>query len=209
MYQRLIKLNKNHGYATDEHNNISIVTKENDGYELEDILNKENSLEELDLELKEINKHLSNLKSNNKFRAGYSILVFLFENFLYFEGCAANYSSNYIFSIMGISYLFTKMLVTIEFGTWIGSFIKKKKILKSIEGLETKRTGLISELQKMKETTGYQVHHESEIDWTNNVAVKYKFAGKPMNHDEGYKATEFITLRLINKSQKKYRNQNG
>lgn len=200
MYQWLIKLNKNHGYATDEYDNISIVSKENDGYELEDILKKENELEELDLELKEINKHLSELKSNNKFRTGYSILIFLFENYLYFEGCAVNYSSNYIFSMMGISYLITKMLVTVEFGTWIGSFIKKKKILKSIEGLETIRSELVSELQKMKETTNYQVHHESEIDWTNNIEAKYKFTGKPMNHDESYNPTEFKALRLIDKS---------
>lgn len=199
MYQWLIKLNKNHGYATDEHDNISIVSKENEGYELEDILKKENELEELDLELKEINKHLSNLKFNNIFRAGYSILIFLFENYLYFEGCAANYSSNYIFSIMGISYLFTKMLVTVAFGTWIGSFTKKKKILKSIEGLETKRSELVRELQKMKETTDYQVHHESEIDWTNNIEAKYKFTGKPMNYDGNYKVTEFKVLRLIDK----------
>lgn len=203
MYQWLYKLNKDHGYATDENNSISIVCKENEGYELEDILKKENELEELDINLDEKKKDLSNLKFNNIFRAGYSILIFLFENYLYFEGCAANYSSNYIFSIMGISYLLTKMLVTIESGTWIGSFIKKKKILKSIEGLETIRSGLVRELQKMKETTDYQVHHESEIDWTNNDKKNYQFTGKCINRNENDKPAEVKVLCLTEKSSVK------
>ena len=83
MYQWLVKLNKNHGYATDEHNNISIVSKENEGYELEDILNKENSLEELDINLDEKRKDLSTLKSKTIWGRSLSALTILGETVLW------------------------------------------------------------------------------------------------------------------------------
>mgnify|MGYP003301381850 CR=1 FL=1 len=202
MYHWLFKLNKDHGYATDEHDNISIVCKENEGYELEDILKKENELEELVLDLKANNESLSTLNNNKKNRLFYSIAILIVEIYMYLVG-QVNYSLTYTLSMMGMMYLFTKPLVAHEWGTWIGSFTKKKKILKTIEELETKRPELVSELQRMKEVTDYQVHHESEIDWLNNGKKNYQFTGNCINRNENDKPAEVKVLCLTEKSSVK------
>ena len=165
----------------------------------ERLAKKENELEELDINLDENRKNLTELKSKTIWGISLSSLTILGETFLWCCLHSHNSLTSMIF-IMVIFYLWCKGWNLIENGSVIVRIIKKKKILKTIGELESKRSGLVSELQRMKATTDYQVHHENEIDWTNNIGAKCKFTGTPMNHDGNYKATEIKLLRLINKS---------
>lgn len=51
MNKDLIKIDDNHGYVSNDRGDINLVSKENDSHDFEEILSKENDLENLNSDL--------------------------------------------------------------------------------------------------------------------------------------------------------------
>lgn len=175
MNQNLMQINNNCGVVSDEDGNISVIKKENDLYDFEKILLKENELETLELKLKNSKKELSDNKWIMKHDAILSVLLIVIEIVMFALGYSlyplkkliATTAISYlhikvIFSIAaGLAYWFDKKTFSIAACTKIGRYFKKKKLTAAIEKMELNIITLKKELEEIKEKSKYKVEYQT------------------------------------------------
>lgn len=118
MNQNLIQINNNFGVVSDENGNISLIGKENCSYSFDEILLKDNELEDLNLKLKSSKAKLSDNKKNMIFGEIASVGLIVAEVFLY-AFLHSILPPETIMEIMAICYVSLKLMVSNMYGTRI------------------------------------------------------------------------------------------
>ncbi len=173
MNQNLVEINNNCGIVSDENGNVSLIEKKNDTYNFEEILLKENQIENLKLKLEDYSKKLD----QNKFDiiGGEIISTVLIATEI---GLAIAFNSvltlKELILLMTLSYLSVKGLFSFMYGTRIGRYIKKKKLTSEIEKIESEIPELEKELANIKEKSKYKVEC-STINESNEKTLANEF----------------------------------
>lgn len=155
MNQNLIEINDNYGVVTDEHNNIKLIKKENSSYPFEEILLRENELEELKTKLKVYTQILSSSRG-----AGVAGKI---ANALFLTVFVVSFA--YLYSRMPIGelifceilfYLPFKGMTVLTIGTKSERDNEKKELTSTINEIESQIPVLEKELEEIKEKTTYR-----------------------------------------------------
>jgi hypothetical protein len=172
MNNGLAKLNDNYGIVSDEKGNIKVVNKKNNYYELQDILIKENEIEKLNKELEDAVNDLS----TNKFKIISSeilnIVILGGEIYLFIIFNMSPVNTSLLLACLAMFYISTKGLILSIFGTRIGRFKKRKKLINTIKELEETIPKLEKELENIKKKVEYSTYSETKLD--NNMANIYQ-----------------------------------
>lgn len=154
MNKNLVLLSDNVGTVTDEHGNIKVVTKENDNYELKDILAKEN---EVDNKKNELENSEYNLRINKiRIILGelLNIAVFGSSIIMYTIG-RDSVSKVGSLVVAGLFYGTFRGLSLGMFGTRISKYRERKQLKANIKELDEEVPELEKELKNMKDKTRY------------------------------------------------------
>ena len=200
MNQNLIQINDNYGAVSDENGNISIISKDNQEYDLQDILTKENELEILKSRLNTEKKELSTNKIKIIFGEIMNGLIIGGEIALYYFLHSTLPTSILLF-LMSLVYTITKGLSLIEYGTRIGRITERKKLKTSIESLERKIPESEKELCEMKQKTNYKINYQehSESNTISQVNEAYQCLSAYMEHNINEEPSQVKVLRLSRK----------
>ncbi len=171
MNQHLIQINNNCGVVSDEDGNISLIKKENDLYDFEKTLLKENELETLELKLKNSKEALSDNNQNKIFgeiaNAGLIVLEVAI-----FASLHSILSIKMLIAVMAIAYMPFKGLISVICGTRIGRHFKKKKLTADIEKIELDISTLEKELKEIKEKSKYKVEYQTATNSNEETSTK-------------------------------------
>lgn len=182
MNEYLSQISDNYGIVSDENGEIKVVTKSETNCEFQDILLKENELENLNLELIAAKRELTENKANTIFGELGNLVIIGGGIFLGMELFPATSTQLLIFMLIGI-YAIPKSILLAMCGTRIGRYKKNKKLKSSIESLEENSLQLEVELKNLKEKAKYKV----ETD-TKNYCAQYgstKNVSEVLNEDLG------------------------
>lgn len=151
MNQKLIQINDNYGVTIDENGNTKMVSKESNDYEFQDILTKENELENLSLKLDNAKNKLPLNKLN--------IILSTIINVLLLAGCTYLLlnivSLKLLITTIAVSCIPTETFSLLAFGGIIGNCIKRKNLKETIKDLEEQVPKLEKELSNIKEKSRY------------------------------------------------------
>ena len=179
MNKNLTQINENYGIVSDEHGNVNIVTKKNAGYELKDILKKENELDEANNMLYNKKNELNHRKLRAIGGEILNIVLVILTISIYLDLRTTSYFLAAIRSA-ALYYLPLKLLCCgIAGGTRIGRYSKIKHLKKSIAELEEKIPKLEYELTAIKEKVGY-----NSINNNYSEEAKYKYIPSNTKHCE-------------------------
>lgn len=174
MNENFIELNDNFGIVSDDMGNLDFISKRTNEYSFEDILSKENEIEDSKILLSTLNNELDRkkfqLKYGKKFTLFY-LVPFLIPIMSYLTG-ALNLSS-IIFAFMLLESLFVGLKITF--------FGKKSNVINRISFLSVdinKAENIIKELEKelstIKEKVEYKNNFNSLIA-SNNKDYSYNY----------------------------------
>lgn len=174
MNEKFIELNDNFGIVSDDMGNLDFISKRTNEYSFEDILSKENEIEDSKILLSTLNNELDRkkfqLKYGKKFTLFY-LVPFLIPIMSYLTG-ALNLSS-IIFAFMLLESLFVGLKITF--------FGKKSNVINRISFLSVdinKAENIIKELEKelstIKEKVEYKNNFNSLIA-SNNKDYSYNY----------------------------------
>lgn len=168
MNQNLIEINDNYGVVTDEHNNIKLIKKENNSYPFEEILLRENELEELKLKLKEYTKSLF---FNRQCIVASKIASAIFLT-AFVIGFAFLYSQMPIGELVFcaiLSCLCYKGITAFAFGTKSERDNEKKELTSIINQIESQIPVLEKELEEIKEKTTYKDNYPVTSEYKEEI----------------------------------------
>ncbi len=166
MNQNLFQLNDNCGIVSDEKGNTNLIKKENNSYQFDEILLKENEIERLRNKLSDCKDKLSLNKQNIIYGEIASIFLIVLEIFM-FGFLHSTVPIKKLLFIMAISYLPLKAIITLTYGTRIGKHNKKIKLNGEIEKIESDIPTLEKELDKIKEKSKYKVERFAFMENNN------------------------------------------
>ena len=200
MNQNLIQINDNYGAVSDENGNVSIISKDNQEYYLQDILTKENELEILKSRLNTEKKELSTNKMNIILGEIMNGVIIGGEIALYYFLHSILPTSALLF-LMALIYAFTKGVSLIEYGTRFGRITKKEKLNASIENLEAEIPEVEKELCEMKQKTNYKINYQTncESNTISQVNEAYQCLSAYMEHNINEEPSQVKVLRLSRK----------
>lgn len=188
MNEKFIELNDNFGIVSDDMGNLDFISKKTNEYSFEDILSKENEIEDSKILLSTLNNELDRkkfqLKYGKKFTLFY-LVPFLIPIMSYLTG-ALNLSS-IIFAFMLLESLFVGLKITF--------FGKKSNVINRINFLSVdinKAENIIKELEKelstIKEKVEYKNNFNSLIASNNNdYSYNYNEIIEPDNSKKNIK----------------------
>ena len=188
MNEKFIELNDNFGIVSDDMGNLDFISKRTNEYSFEDILSKENEIEDSKILLSTLNNELDRkkfqLKYGKKFTLFY-LVPFLIPIMSYLTG-ALNLSS-IIFAFMLLESLFVGLKITF--------FGKKSNVINRINFLSVdinKAENIIKELEKelstIKEKVEYKNNFNSLIASNNNdYSYNYNEIIEPDNSKKNIK----------------------
>ena len=196
MNEYLSQISDNYGIVSDENGEIKVVTKSETNCELQDILLKENELENLNQELITAKEELTENKANTIFGELGNIVIIGGGIFLGIELFPATSTQLLIYMLMGF-YVISKSILLAMCGTRMGRYKKNKKLKSSIEFLEENSVQLEVELKNLKEKAKYKVESD-----TKDYCAQY---GLPKNTSEVLNADlgKVQVLKLTRKHPKK------
>lgn len=201
MNQNLIQLNNNCGMASDENGNLSLIGKESDSYDFEEILLKENDLENLNLRLQKSKEKLSDTKQNMIFGEIANVGLIGAEVFIY----AFLHSAiplELLIPIMAITYVPFKCFVSLMYGTRIGRHIKKKRLTTDIEKMKLELPTLEKELMEIKEKSKYKVN-VSIVDETKTEIPVEEIRSEMSLPMDSYISEEHTKVRVLSLSKRR------
>lgn len=169
MNEYLSQISDNYGIVSDENGEIKVVTKSETNCEFQDILLKENELENLNLELIAAKRELTENKANTIFGELGNLVIIGGGIFLGIELFPAISTQLLIYKLIGFYVIFKSILLAMC-GTRIGRYKKNKKLKSSIETLEENSLQLEVELKNLKEKAKYKVESD-----TKNYCVESNF----------------------------------
>ena len=182
MNEYLSQISDNYGIVSDENGEIKVVTKSETNCEFQDILLKENELENLNQELITAKEELIENKANTIFGELGNLVIIGGGIFLGIELFPATSTQLLIHTLIGM-YAITKTILLAMCGTRIGRYKKNKKLKSSIESLEENSVQLEAELKNLKEKAKYKVESD-----TKDYCAQYcstKNTSEVLNEDLG------------------------
>ena len=196
MNEYLSQISDNYGIVSDENGEIKVVTKSETNCEFQDILLKENELENLNQELITAKGELTENKANTIFGELGNLVIIGGGIFLGIELFPATSTQLLIHTLIGM-YAIIKTVSLAMYGTRIGRYKKNKKLKSSIKSLEEKGLQLEVELKNLKEKAKYKVESD-----TKDYCAQYgstKNTSEVLNVDLG----KVQVLKLTRKHPKK------
>ena len=182
MNEYLSQISDNYGIVSDEFGEIKVVTKSETNCKFQDILLKENELENLNQELITAKSELTENKANTIFGELGNLVIIGGGIFLSIELFPVVSTQSLIYMLIG-TYSIIKSISLVMYGTRIGRYKKNKKLKSTIESLEENSVQLEVELKNLKEKAKYKV----ETD-TKNYCAQYgstKNVSEVLNEDLG------------------------
>ena len=128
MNQKLIQINDNYGVTIDENGNTKMVSKESNDYEFQDILTKENELEDLNLKLDNAKNKLSLNKLNIILSTVINVFLLAVCTYLLLNIV----SLKFLITTIAVSCIPTEVFSLLAFGGIVGNCIKRKNLKKNI-----------------------------------------------------------------------------
>lgn len=169
MNEYLSQISDNYGIVSDENGEIKVVTKSENNCEFQDILLKENELENLNQELIAAKSELTENKANTIFAELGNLVIIGGGIFLSIELFPVVSTQSLIYMLIG-TYAIIKSISLVMYGTRIGRYKKNKKLKSTIESLEENSVQLEAELKNLKEKAKYKVESD-----TKNYCVESSF----------------------------------
>lgn len=182
MNEYLSQISDNYGIVSDENGEIKVVTKSENNCEFQDILLKENELENLNQELIAAKSELTENKANTIFGELGNLVIIGGGIFLSIELFPVVSTQSLIYMLIG-TYAIIKSISLVMYGTRIGRYKKNKKLKSTIESLEENSVQLEAELKNLKEKAKYRVESD-----TKDYCAQYgstKNASEVLNEDLG------------------------
>lgn len=182
MNEYLSQISDNYGIVSDEFGEIKVVTKSETNCKFQDILLKENELENLNQELITAKSELTENKANTIFGELGNLVIIGGGIFLSIELFPVVSTQSLICMLIG-TYAIIKLISLALYGTRIGRYKKNKKLKSSIESLEKNSVQLEAELKNLKEKAKYRVESD-----TKDYCAQYgstKSASEVLNEDLG------------------------
>ena len=180
MKQKLVQINDNYGIVADENGNINFIEKGNDSYNFEEILLKENNLEELKLKLEDCKNKLS-LNKQNIIEGNVLSIIIIVAKIALFTFLHSTLPLGILIAVGTLSYIPFKGMLLLMCGTRIGRYKEKNKLIADIEKLESELPELEKELTKIKEKSKYKVN-VSTFDETKTF-VEDSLSKTPLSMD--------------------------
>lgn len=160
MNQKLIQINDNYGVTIDENGNTKMVSKESNDYEFQDILTKENELEDLNLKLDNAKNKLSLNKLNIILSTVINVFLLAVCTYLLLNIV----SLKFLITTIAVSCIPTEAFSLLAFGGIVGNCIKRKNLKKTIKDLEEQVPKVQKELSNIKEKSRYVTDVKSDED---------------------------------------------
>lgn len=182
MNEYLSQISDNYGIVSDEFGEIKVVTKSETNCKFQDILLKENELENLNQELITAKSELTENKANTIFGELGNLVIIGGGIFLSIELFPVVSTQSLIYMLIG-TYAIIKSISIALYGTRIGRYKENKKLNSSIKSLEEDRLQLIYKLVNLKEKAKYRVESD-----TKDYCAQYgstKNASEVLNEDLG------------------------
>lgn len=182
MNEYLSQISDNYGIVSDEFGEIKVVTKSETNCKFQDILLKENELENLNQELITAKSELTENKANTIFGELGNLVIIGGGIFLSIELFPVVSTQSLIYMLIG-TYAIIKSISLSLYGTRIGRYKKNKKLKSTIESLEENSVQLEAELKNLKEQAKYRVESD-----TKDYCAQYgstKNASEVLNEDLG------------------------
>lgn len=182
MNEYLSQISDNYGIVSDENGEIKVVTKSATNYELQDILLKENELENLNQELIAAKEELIDNKERT-INGELCNLVIIVGLIILAIAIFSIVSTQFLIYLLTGFYAITKAINIAMNGTRIGRYKKNKKLNSSIKSLEENSLQLAYELVNLKEKAKYKVESD-----TKNYCAQYgstKNASEVLNEGLG------------------------
>lgn len=182
MNEYLSQISDNYGIVSDEFGEIKVVTKSENNCEFQDILLKENELENLNQELIAAKEKLIDNKERTINGELCNLVIIVGLIMLAIAIFPVVSTQSLIYMLIG-TYAIIKSISLALYGTRIGRYKKNKKLKSTIESLEENSVQLEAELKNLKEKAKYKV----ETD-TKNYCAQYgstKNASEVLNEDLG------------------------
>ncbi len=182
MNEYLSQISDNYGIVSDENGEIKVVTKSENNCEFQDILLKENELENLNQELIAAKSELTENKANTIFAELGNLVIIGGGIFLSIELFPVVSTQSLIYMLIG-TYAIIKSISLVMYGTRIGRYKKNKKLKSTIESLEENSVQLETELKILKEKAKYRVESDTKDYCTQYGSTKN--ASEVLNEDLG------------------------
>ncbi len=182
MNEYLSQISDNYGIVSDENGEIKVVTKSATNYELQDILLKENELENLNQELIAAKEKLIDNKERT-INGELCNLVIIVGLIILAVAIFPVVSTQFLIYLLTGFYAITKAINIAMNGTRIGRYKENKKLNSSIKSLEENSLQLAYELVNLKEKAKYKVESD-----TKNYCAQYgstKNASEVLNEGLG------------------------
>ena len=182
MNKNLVQISNNFGVVSDENGEIKVVTKSETNCEFQNILLKENELENLNQELISAKRKLTENKANTIFAELGNLVIIGGGIFLSIELFPVVSTQLLIYQLIG-TYAILKSIILAMYGTRIGRYKKNKKLKSSIETLEENSVQLEAELKNLKEKAKYRVESDTKVYCAQYGSTKN--ASEVLNEDLG------------------------
>ena len=182
MNEYLSQISDNYGIVSDEFGEIKVVTKSETNCKFQDILLKENELENLNQELITAKSELTENKANTIFAELGNLVIIGGGIFLSIELFPVVSTQSLIYMLIG-TYAIIKSISLVMYGTRIGRYKKNKRLKSTIESLEKNSVQLEAELKNLKEKAKYRVESD-----TKDYCAQYgstKSASEVLDEDLG------------------------
>lgn len=182
MNEYLSQISDNYGIVSDENGEIKVVTKSETNCKFQDILLKENELENLTQELIAAKEKLIDNKERT-INGELCNLVIIVGLIMLAIAIFPVVSTQLLIYLLTGFYAVFKAITTAICGTRIGRYKKNKKLKSSIESLEKNSVQLEAELKNLKEKAKYRVESD-----TKDYCAQYgstKNASEVLNEDLG------------------------
>lgn len=182
MNEYLSQISDNYGIVSDENGEIKVVTKSETNCKFQDILLKENELENLTQELIAAKEKLIDNKERT-INGELCNLVIIVGLIMLAIAIFPVVSTQLLIYLLTGFYAVFKAITTAICGTRIGRYKENKKLKSSIESLEKNSVQLEAELKNLKEKAKYRVESD-----TKDYCAQYgstKNASEVLNEDLG------------------------
>lgn len=198
MNQKLIQINDNYGVTIDENGNTKMVSKESNDYEFQDILTKENELEDLNLKLDNAKNKLSLNKLNIILSTVINVFLLAVCTFLLLNIV----SLKFLITTIAVSCIPTETFSLLAFGGIVGNCIKRKNLKKTIKDLEEQVPKVQKELSNIKEKSRYVTDVKSDEDKLEK-SIPTAYYNLPI-YSENKTNEKYAKIKVLNLTRNKY-----
>lgn len=198
MNQKLIQINDNYGVTIDENGNTKMVSKESNDYEFQDILTKENELEDLNLKLDNAKNKLPLNKLNIILSTVINVFLLAVCTYLLLNIV----SLKFLITTIAVSCIPTEAFSLLAFGGIVGNCIKRKNLKKIIKDLEEQVPKVEKKLSNIKEKSRYVTDVKADEDKLEK-SIPTTYYNLPI-YSENKTNEKHAKIKVLNLTRNKY-----